>query len=193
MPFQYLVVMMNHTEQTPTAVLREDHQLILKVAGRLDEMLIDEEDGVELRFDTLESCVTFFRLFTDAFHHGMEEDHLFPGLEEEGLPADSGPIAMMLEDHRQGREFVAVMVANLDAARAGDTQAGRAVRDAARAYVDLIVDHITREDGILFDMADNMITGSACATLCSKYDEVCASKFEGKTKEDLERLAAEIL
>ncbi|MEZ5175546.1 MAG: hemerythrin domain-containing protein [Acidimicrobiia bacterium] len=180
-------------EQTPTTILREDHQLILKVAGRLDEMLTDEEQGLALRFDVLESCVTFFRLFTDAFHHGMEEDHLFPGLEEEGLPSDSGPIAQMLEDHAQGRAYVAVMVANLDAAREGDTQAGAAVRDAARGYVDLIVDHITREDGILFDMADNMITGSACSALCAKYDDVCASKFEGKTKEDLERLAAEIL
>ncbi|MCZ7533741.1 MAG: hemerythrin domain-containing protein [Acidimicrobiia bacterium] len=185
--------MMTGNEQTPTAVLREEHQLILKVAGRLDEMLTDEERGEELQFDTLESCITFFRLFTDAFHHGKEEDLLFPGLEEEGLPSDSGPIAAFLEDHAQGRVYVADMVASLEEARAGDAQAGRAVRDAARAYVDLIVDHISREDGILFDMADNMITGSACSTLCSRYDDVCASKFEGKTKADLERLAEAII
>lgn len=184
---------MTSHEQSPTSALRDEHELILKVAARLDDMLIDEKQGEELDFGTLESCITFFRLFTDAFHHAKEEDLLFPELEEEGLPSDSGPIASMLEDHAQGREYVAEMVADLDAARAGDAQAGRAIRDAARGYVDLIVDHITRENASVFDMADNMISGSACSTLCSKYDEVCSSKFEGKTKEDLERLASEII
>jgi hypothetical protein len=53
--------------------------------------------------------------------------------------------------------------------------------------------HIGKENHILFNMADGMISGSACETLCARYDEVCKRRFDGRTKEDLEQLAAEIL
>ncbi len=184
---------MSSYDQSPTASLREEHELILKVLNRLDEMLAEEKRGGELDFDTFESCVTFFRLFTDKFHHAKEEDLLFPELAKEGLPSDSGPVASMLQDHAQGREYVGEMVAEFEAARAGDERAGRYLREAAQGYIDLLVDHITREDASVFTMADDMITGSACSTLCSQYEDVCAMQFEGQTKADLERLAEQII
>lgn len=184
---------MSSYDQSPTAALRDEHELILKVLNRLDEMLAEEKRGGELDFDKFESCITFFRLFTDAFHHVKEEDLLFPELAKEGLSTEAGPLASMLEDHAQGREYVGEMVAEFEAARAGDEQAGRYLREAAQGYIDLLVDHISREEASVFTMAEDMITGSACSTLCSQYDEVCSMQFEGKTKEDLERLAEQII
>jgi len=178
---------------SPTGLLREEHQLILKVARRLDHLLALEDDGVGLDYDTVDQCITFFRLFADACHHGKEEDLLFPGLEAVGMPRDSGPIAVMLYEHDQGRVFVRAMASNIEAAKDGDNAAGHQLREAARGFIDLIVAHISKEDNILFNMADGMISGPACETLCARYDEVCSGRFEGRTKDDLERLAAEIL
>ncbi len=182
----------NHTT-SPTAVLREEHQLILKVASQLDGMLLQESTDVDLDYDTVAKCITFFRLFADACHHGKEEDLLFPGLEAEGMARDSGPIAVMLYEHDQGRAFVRAMASNIEAARDGDAAAGSELRQAARGFIDLIVAHIAKEDNVLFNMADGMISGSACETLCARYDKTCARRFEGQSKEDLEALAAEIL
>lgn len=182
----------NHTT-SPTAVLREEHQLILKVAGRLDGMLAQESNGATLDLDTFARCITFFRLFADACHHGKEEDLLFPGLEAEGMARDSGPIAVMLYEHDQGRAFVRAMASNIEAAREGDVVGGSELRAAARGFIDLIVDHISKEDNVLFNMADGMISGSACETLCARYDKTCNRRYEGHSKEDLEALAAEIL
>ncbi len=182
----------NHTS-SPTAVLRDEHQLILKVAGRLDRMLAEESSGVSLDYDNVARCITFFRLFADACHHGKEEDLLFPGLEAEGMAKDSGPIAVMLYEHDLGRAFVRAMASSIEAARDGDAAAGSELREAAHGFIDLIIAHISKEDDVLFNMADGMISGSACETLCARYDEVCARRFEGRSKEDLERLAAEIL
>lgn len=157
-------------------------------------MLAEEEDGgVTLDYDTVAQCITFFRLFADACHHGKEEDHLFPGLEAQGMPRDSGPIAVMLYEHDLGRAFVRTMASSFDAAEQGETVAGSELREAAHGFIDLIVAHISKEDNVLFNMADGMIVGPACATLCAQYDEVCSRRFEGHSKEDLERLAAEIL
>ena len=180
---------MNETT-TATAMLRDEHRLILEVTGVLNEILTGREEGASLDFDSVGECVAFFRLFADACHHGKEEDLLFPELVEAGLPADGGPIAVMLYEHRQGRAFVKAMADSLEGARQGDADAAAALTDAGRGYVDLIRSHIDKEDNVLFEMADQMVTGAACRNLCGAYDVVCARRFEGRTVEDLERLAA---
>lgn len=178
---------------TPTGVLRDEHVLILEVADTLDGMLADEASGVPLDFDTVERCITFFRLFADACHHGKEEDLLFPELEQAGLPHDSGPIAVMLDEHEQGRVFVRAMAASFDGARSGDTTEAAALRRAAEGFIELINAHIGKENNVLFNMADGMIVGPDCRDLCSRYDATCGRTFEGNSKEDLEQLADVIL
>ncbi|GMQ84984.1 MAG: hemerythrin domain-containing protein [Acidimicrobiia bacterium] len=180
-------------DNTATTTLREEHQLILEVTAALTDMLGREQDGVPLDYEAVERCITFFRLFADACHHGKEEDLLFPGLEAEGMPRDTGPIAVMLHEHELGRGLVRTMAASLDGAREGDESAGDDLRGAALGFIDLIVAHIGKEDNVLFAMADGLIVGAACRDLCARYDEVCARRFEGRTLEDLEHLAAEIL
>ncbi len=169
---------------TATGVLRTEHRLILEVASVLERVLDGGDD-----FDALDGCVAFFRLFADACHHGKEEDLLFPALEDHGMPGDSGPIAVMLEEHRIGRGLVKRMGEALPAAKQGDAAAVADLTEAGRGYIEMIRAHIAKEDGILFQMADGIVTGPACKELCSAYDEVCARRFEGKTIADLEGLA----
>jgi hemerythrin-like domain-containing protein len=172
-------------DDTATEMLRAEHRLILGVASILERAL-DDGGGDQ---NTLGDCVSFFRLFADACHHGKEEDLLFPALQHEGMPVDAGPIAVMLEEHRIGRGFVCRMADALSRSGSGDAVAAAEVAEAGRAYIDLIRAHIAKEDGILFEMADGIVTGPACKELCAAYDEVCARRFEGKTLEDLEGLA----
>lgn len=177
------------TSPNPTGVLRQEHQRILQVMTVLETHL---DRAGALDFDTVEKCVRFFRLFADACHHGKEEDLLFPALEAQGMPRDSGPIAAMLDDHRMGRGLVGRMAASLDAARNGDPASERQLADAGRGYIDLMRAHILKEDHVLFDMADDMVGPAACQRLCAAYDTVCESTFEGCSKAQLEALADEI-
>ena len=135
----------------------------------------------------------FIRLFADACHHGKEEDLLFTTLEEHGMPRDAGPIAVMLYEHRLGREHVAAMVAALPGARRAEEGAVPRLVNAGRSYVELIRNHILKEDNVLFDMADQMVGGMARSALCAAYDESCHHSFEGCTKVQLEELGREIL
>ena len=178
---------------TATSVLREEHRLILQVVSRLDAMLDAQRAGDPLDYDTVGECITFFRLFADACHHGKEEDLLFPELEAEGMPRDTGPIAMLLDEHVQFRSLVRTMAGTLPDARDGDARAAEELWDAAAEYVDRIQAHIGREDDGLFELADGMIVGPKCVDLCARYDAVCARRFEGRTLDDLERLAETIL
>lgn len=179
------------TESHATQVLRDEHQWILAVAGALERLLGATPEALD--FDAVEKCVTFIRLFADACHHGKEEGLLFPALEDQGLPRDTGPIAVMLHEHRLGREATAVMSAALPEAREGDAGARTRLMHAGRNYIDLIRGHIGKEDHVLFHMADQMVTGESRARLCAAYDGTCHHAFEGCTKAQLEALGREIL
>ncbi len=189
----YVVAMTNQPTDTATGVLRTEHQLILAVAHSLAAKLAAEANGTALDYDDMARYVTFFRLFADACHHGKEEDMLFPALEAQGMPHDAGPIAVMLYEHDQGRALVRMMADSLDEARNGDPHANGDLRAGAAGFVDLIVAHIGKEDHVLFNMADEMLLGPDCRELCAQYDTTCGRQFEGQTKQDLERLANEIL
>ena len=178
--------------QTATAGLRDEHQWILKVSAALENVL-DREPDQGLDFAAMEDCVSFIRLFADACHHGQEEDLLFPELESRGMPRDTGPLAVMLQEHEMGRAFASRMRKALPAARSGDPDARSILVNAARGYIKLIRGHIQKEDHVLFNMADQVVTGGACDRLCEKYGVVCRGTFEGKTKEDLQALAERLL
>lgn len=182
---------MNRAE-TATSRLREEHQIILQVADAMQGLLADADGPSGPDFDTIGDCVTFIRLFADACHHGKEEDLLFPELEAAGLPRHQGPIAVMLQEHELGRAFARQMADSLPAAREGDGQALSKLAGAARGYIDLIRAHILKEDNVLFEMADQAVRGSACDRLCGGYGAVCARRFEGHSKEQLQALAASI-
>lgn len=175
-----------------TAALREEHRLILRAVAAFEAMIeAAPTSGPDL--DDVASCLTFFRLFTDACHHGKEEDLLFVALEEHGIPAADGPIAAMRAEHRHGRELVRRMTATLKGANNAEAVAHATLRRDAAAYIDLIRAHIDREDGGVFDLADEIVDGAACNTLCASYETVCARRFEGRSLADLERTAETLI
>lgn len=179
-------------EGSATGVLREEHQRILMVMGVLGRLLDAGAKRGVWDFDAMGDCVMFFRLFADACHHGKEEDLLFPELEARGIPREGGPIGVMLYEHQLGRQFVRAMKDALGPASGGDTEALSRLVEAGRGFIDLLTQHIHKEDHILFSMADRVMDRTACMGLCRKYDEVCGREFEGNTKAALEDIAARL-
>lgn len=171
-----------------TRILREEHVWILRVADVLERLLDAEAASGTLDVQSADDCVRFIRLFADACHHGKEEDLLFTELEKVGFSRESGPVAVMLHEHRQGRELARRMAEALDDHGSGDSGAARRFVSAANGYIQLIRGHILKEDNVLFEMADRTVTGPACERLCTAYDGVCARRFEGCTKTELEAL-----
>jgi hemerythrin-like domain-containing protein len=171
-----------------TRVLREEHRLILQVASAFEELLT-ARSGAAVPLESVGRCITFFRLFADACHHGKEEDLLFTALERHEPDATADAIALMRDEHTFGRSLVATMQAALDEAAAGHAAATRTLADAGFAYIDFIRNHIRREDDGLFDMADQILHGSACRQLCDAYEDACRQRFGGHTVDELQELA----
>ena len=138
---------------SPTQVLKDEHRVIEKVLDATERAL--RNGFIDRSF--FEKALDFFRNFADGCHHAKEEDELFPALEKSGIPREGGPIGCMLKEHEEGRSFVRIIAHNLEAAAGGHHSAVGAVREAAASYVELLRQHIQKEDNVLFVMADQAL------------------------------------
>lgn len=181
----------NPHNRSATGDLRREHRVILDVVGALDRMTRDALHG-DLPLDDIDDCVTFFRLHTDRCHHGKEEDLLFTELQDHGLEGSAGPIAALRDEHRHGRVLVRTIADAAGRLRQGDRNARTSLIGAVEEYCDFIRSHIAREDDGIFELADDLLRGDACARLCDAYDASCHVRYDGRTRADLEDLAARL-
>ncbi len=181
---------------TATATLRKEHEAILKVLEAAEEVSRQLDRGVHVAAGTLSSLLEFLRLFADRCHHGKEEEHLFPVLEQKGLPRNGGPIGVMLSEHEQGRALIRQMKEACRDYAADQSGAGQTWAAAARGYSRLLRGHIMKENNILFAMADEMLSDAEQEALAEAFEKVEDEKMGPGTHERLhalmDRLRAEI-
>ena len=158
----------HHHCATATEDLKQDHRVIERVLSVL-ERLTAKSPGGSLK--TWRKVIDFIRSFADRCHHLKEEKIFFPALEEKGIPREGGPIGMMLMEHEEGRGYVRAMAAALDGWEKGQEASQAVVIENARAYVRLLREHIQKEDEILFEMADNVLSAEEQKQLLRQFEE----------------------
>lgn len=145
--------------------LIDDHVIIQKVMDVMERSTVVKEPNVE----HLEFVVNFIRRFADGCHHAKEEGLLFPKLVDKGIPKDHGPVGMMLLEHEEGRQFVKGMADNIALYKAGKKEALKAVFQNMIGYVNLLRNHIAKENNILFRMADQVLSDDEQTALLNSF------------------------
>lgn len=170
---------MQQNHNTPrtnvTAVMVEEHQLILRMIALLEKNVALAEAG---RFSDwnffLDGALPFIKQYADRFHHAKEEDVLFKALVANGMPEQNSPVAAMLMAHDEGRTFVRGMelaARRLLASEPGvaTTEIVAALAENARGYAGLLRDHIEKEDTILYPLAERVLPDAVRATMIAAY------------------------
>jgi hemerythrin-like domain-containing protein len=143
---------------TPTEELKAEHRAIERMLRILEGVSDRLESGDPVDSAHLAQIVEFIQVFADRCHHGKEEDLLFVAMGEAGIPTEGGPIGVMLREHVIGREHVGTMNRAAGQYAAGNAQAAKEFAAAARGYVELLRQHIAKEDNILYPMADRALS-----------------------------------
>jgi len=159
-------------------VLKDEHRVIERVLDAMERQLSKPMDAGFYR-----QTIDFLRNFADSCHHAKEEDELFPVLESAGVPREQGPIGCMLEEHRMGRALVRKMEAQIDPAASGEAAAVEALRATVADYIQLLRQHIDKEDNVLFAMADQILGPEEQALMRCAFDRAggaksCSSKHQ---------------
>ena len=87
---------------TATKNLEDDHVHILKLLDVMERIIGSDNPDIS----HLESIVDIIKNFADGLHHAKEENQFFPFLAKRGFSLTQGPVAVMLNEHERGRDFV---------------------------------------------------------------------------------------
>jgi hemerythrin-like domain-containing protein len=152
-------------------ILMDEHRVIEQVLNCLEQIL--ERCGAEgkLNRESTQQALDFFRMFADRSHHGKEEVHLFPLLENRGLGGGCGPVAVMRREHELGRLYIQGMDAVLEAAAKGEPEAVRWFILHGQSYIRLLREHIGKEDHCLFARAESVMSAQDDDTQQAAYGQ----------------------
>lgn len=145
--------------RSATGILRDEHDLILRALLSLEAAAERLVVGGALPGGLWTEMIDWLRAFADHNHHAKEEKALFPAMVKAGVPAEGGPIAVMLEEHAEGRALLAAM------------RTGASVDQvaAAQRYIRLLRDHIDKENGLLFPLAEAVLDEREEAEVCREF------------------------
>lgn len=176
---------------TPTETLRHEHQIILKVLDVAERLAERARQGAVDRA-AIEQVLDFVRNFADRCHHAKEEKLLFVRMQHRGMPADTGPLACMLDEHEQGRSLIGRAAQSVAAAAAGDAAARRVVADALAGYAALLREHIWKEDNVLYPMGERLLTEQDQQELADAFARVEEEEMGAGTHERYHALAHDL-
>jgi hemerythrin-like domain-containing protein len=179
-----------------TQTLIQEHRLILRMLAILEQKAELTVRGADDDYRFYLTAVDFIRNYADRFHHAKEEDVLFEALVNNGMPRANSPVAAMLLEHDQGRAFVKALEEAATEAQAGQPGRDRDIAANALGYVNLLREHISREDGILYPLAERVIPEGLRDGIIAGYrqaGERTPAGFEDHCRQIVEQYEADML
>lgn len=150
-------------------ILSDEHKYILKVIEALEKEADNIQSGKIPNEEFLRKAISFIRNYADKFHHAKEEDILFTKMcINENLHCN--PIPQMLSEHEQGRSFVKGI-------EQGITERNRKkIVENALGYINLLREHIFKEDNILYPMADDALNDETEKEMLKEFEKINKEK-----------------
>jgi hemerythrin-like domain-containing protein len=152
---------------TATKNLEDDHVHILRLIDVMEHITHSDDPDI----NHLEQIVDIIRNFADGLHHAKEENLFFPFLAEKGFSPTEGPVAVMLHEHVAGRNFVKRIAENITLYKNGNKSSLTEIYRNMNGYSELLRSHISKENNILFRMADRVLSESDHHSLLSRFNE----------------------
>lgn len=171
-----------------TEQLKEEHRAIEVMLNILEEVSRKLEAGENVAPEHLDRILEFIRVFADGCHHGKEEDVLFPAMEEMGVPRNSGPIGVMLTEHVLGRSYIAGMSAAIGGYKEGRRDASSRIVENARNYATLLPQHIFKEENILYQIADSLLSEERQEELLEEFEKIEQDRIGAGKHEEFHKL-----
>ena len=150
----------------PLKNLVQEHALIKRFLALIPAILATVNLGSATDRQLVLDGVDFIRSYADRFHHAKEEEILFKHFDE-----NQQVIRVMLQDHADGRDHVQAILAAVE------------LRDHVmlathmHGYRELLSEHITREDEILYPWMDRQFSMTQVGELFREFSEA-DSRFE---------------
>lgn len=172
-----------------TQQLKNEHEgikVMLRIMTR-----VSESNG-DVNIEHLGKMIDFIKTFADKCHHGKEEEILFPELVKAGMSNENGPIGVMLYEHTEGRGYVKEFSDAYDRYKNGDSSALPEIKVNMLYYVQLLTDHIEKENNVLFMMADRFLSEQEQDEIADAFEKIEIEKIGAGKHEEYHKLLDEL-
>ena len=169
-------------------ILRAEHGLIRQYLDALGMALGKMERGERVPKIFFEHAVLFSREFVDKFHHFKEEMQMFTLLAQKHEGEFDDSIAMLRNQHENGRDHVAEINYAKDGYESGQEAAANTLLEHLASYTSMLRQHIHREDHRLYPLAEKVLTADEMAGLMVEYKRADAKAGEGFFEQHRERV-----
>jgi len=168
-------------------LLSYEHGILRQVIDVLKEAA--EGQNVEKYMARMAEIVRFLHVYMDQFHHGKEEQFLFPTvITVSALLSDEIP--KLIREHQHAKGLLKTMASEI---KQKDTSR---FYEASRALVEHMTSHINKEEGVVFPRIERMLTPEENRRIRREYSDFnkhFGPEFYRKSEEFAKRVQDEIL
>jgi hemerythrin-like domain-containing protein len=169
--------------------LTNEHKLILRALDVLDALCGSIEKSGSVNAVDVSKILDFLRWFADAHHQSKEETILFPALKR-AAASQGRPVEHMTWEHSQERSSVEGLEKDVRLADVSEFVS------AANRLSSTLRNHIYKEDRILFEAADAVLTpkeDEAVFEQLTRFDTALDKQLLEEKLKDLRSLEWEYL
>lgn len=173
-------------EVTPAEDLMFEHGVIERLLLIYGEAARRIDAGVQVPSRLILDAASIIRSFAEDYHEKLEEQFIFPRLEEAGQHAD---LARTLQaQHAAGRKVTTEL---LDLTGGGTLAEPQRAAQAMRSFCRMYIPHISRENSVAFRAFHDLMAPAQYAELGEQFEEKEHSLFgaDGFSK-NVDRVAA---
>lgn len=163
--------------------LVHEHELIERAMAVLKKNLEGLESG---QYDAtqLTRALDFLLEFGDKVHNKKEEDHLFPLMNQLGIPIEGGPLGVMLMEHEAERELLARMMLDIPKLEGFPIENLSKFKQEGMEYLRIRAEHIWKENDVLYAMGRQIIPTDATATLVDDFNAIDQNAYGASAKKN---------
>jgi hypothetical protein len=178
-------------QKTWDEYLVAEHEMIERGMTVLEEQLGKVTDG-EHDPVKLQRAIDFLLEFGDRIHNKKEENHLFPLMEERGIPREGGPLGVMLMEHDAERKLLATMLMQVGSLKEAPFEDQLAFQNDGLEYLKIRADHIWKENDILYPMARKIFQEGDNDRLMKEFFRINTETYGPKAWELFNQMLAEV-
>lgn len=168
-----------------------EHEMIERAMAVLKEQLLKipelGENLVKLR-----RAIDFLLEFGDKIHNKKEEDHLFPLMEERGIPRTGGPLGVMLMEHEAERKLLTTMLMQLGSLAGASAVERVRFKNEGMEYLSVRAEHIWKENDILYPMARRVFQEQDNGRLLTAFAKINTDTYGGEAWAKFNQMVSEV-
>ncbi|OLS23823.1 MAG: Iron-sulfur cluster repair protein YtfE [Candidatus Heimdallarchaeota archaeon LC_3] len=173
----------------PIEQLLNEHVHIKSMLNVLTNLIENNEEDLNKSLDNLKNILDFLSAYADKFHHGKEEEILFFELNKLEFFQNHQIINEIEDEHDQGRYLINEIKNILKPISIPlNEQTEDKLKELIWDYIDLLTQHIEKEDKILFPTIQGHLNTLLKEKITKKFLNVEESIGKNTIEKQLENL-----